>query len=162
MVKDSCIKECSSDFTAIEVRSSGVHGLGAFARSNLRRGQLVGKYAGRQMGADDAVHRDDGLTYLFALSDGGYIDGAQGGNTTRFINHSCEPNCLAEEYHQPGGRLGVRIRTLRPIAEAQELFLDYSLIVDVADPPDAYPCHCGATTCRRTMVSPATDASPDA
>lgn len=161
MSKARNTKPGSLDLGAIEVRASGVHGLGAFARSNLRRGQLVGNYAGRQIG-DGAVHRDDGLTYLFALSEGGYIDGAEGGNATRFINHSCEPNCHAEEYRRAGGRLGVRIKALRSIAEAEELFLDYALIVDATEQPTAYPCHCGATRCRRTMVGSEEDASSQA
>lgn len=151
----------SLDLDAIEIRSSGVHGMGAFSKSELKRGQLVGDYAGRLIGSDETVCRDDGLTYLFALSEGGYIDGAEGGNATRFINHSCEPNCHAEEYRMPGGRLGVRIKTLRAISIAEELFLDYSLIVDVTDQPMAYPCRCGATTCRQTMVSPEEGHSPE-
>ena len=128
--------------------------MGAFATCELKRGQLVGNYAGRLINDDEGLHREDGLTYLFALSEGGYIDGAEGGNATRFINHSCEPNCHAQEYRLAAGHLGVRIRTLRPIATSEELFLDYSLIVDVTDDPAAYACHCGARACRRTMVGP--------
>lgn len=85
----------SLDLDAIDIRPSGVHGMGAFSKSELKRGQLVGDYAGRLIGSDETVCCGDGLTYLFALSEGGYIDGAEGGNATRFINHSCEPNCHA-------------------------------------------------------------------
>jgi SET domain-containing protein len=38
---------------------------------------------------------EGGVTYLFALSDGATIDGSDGGNATRYINHSCRPNCVA-------------------------------------------------------------------
>ncbi|SAL88020.1 methyl-accepting chemotaxis sensory transducer [Caballeronia arvi] len=31
------------------------------------------------------------------LDDGRVIDGAQGGNSARWVNHSCEPNCEAEQ-----------------------------------------------------------------
>ncbi|RYH12641.1 MAG: SET domain-containing protein [Alphaproteobacteria bacterium] len=49
--------------------------------------------------------------YLFALSDGGYIDGRRGGNATRRLNHCCAPNCHAQEYRRPDGRLEIRIET---------------------------------------------------
>ena len=41
--------------------------------------------------------RHDGITYLFNLSDGTTIDGGDGGNATRFLNHACKPNCEAVE-----------------------------------------------------------------
>jgi SET domain-containing protein len=140
---------------AVEVRSSGVHGLGLFARSKLRSGQLIGNYDGRPRSADSCAQDSrDGLTYLFSLSEGGFIDGRQGGNATRHLNHSCEPNCLAEEYKAARGKLGVRIKALRAIAQGEELFLDYSLIVDPAEQPSDYPCYCGTPTCRQTLVAP--------
>lgn len=149
----------SSYLRAIQVRSSSVHGRGAFASSRVRSGQLIGNYTGRHIDDEQARLRNDGLTFLFALSEGGYIDGADGGNDTRFINHSCEPNCRAEEYWLAGS-LQVRIKALRAITENEELLLDYSLIVDVSEQPSNCPCHCGAATCRRTMVSADVEYSP--
>jgi SET domain-containing protein len=138
---------------AVEVRSSGVHGLGLFARTLLRRGQLISNYDGRRLGADEVADWEGGVTYLFSLSEGGFIDGRVGGNATRHLNHCCEPNCHAQEYRRAGGELGVRIKTLRAISAGQELFLDYSLIIDPAEEPSAYPCHCAAPTCRGTLAT---------
>lgn len=139
---------------AVEVRSSAIHGLGLFALVPLSSGQIISDYHGRRIGADQVVASDqDGVTYLFALSEGGYIDGRQGGNATRHLNHSCAPNCHAEEYRRSGGTLGVRIRTLQAIAQGEELFLDYSLIIDPAEKPTSYPCHCGAATCRGSLAA---------
>jgi uncharacterized protein len=140
---------------AIEIRASNVHGLGVFACSALRSGELVGNYDGRRLSVDHVeMHREDGVTYLFSLSEGGFIDGSEGGNATRHINHSCEPNCRAEEYRSAGRKLHVRIKTLRAIAQGEELFLDYSLAVDPTESASAYPCYCGASTCRQTLVGP--------
>ena len=140
---------------AIEVRASHVHGLGVFACSTLDSGQLVGNYSGRRYDVDHVEQqREDGVTYLFSLSEGGFIDGSEGGNATRHINHSCEPNCRAEEYWRAGRKLHVRIKTMRAIAEGEELFLDYALVVDPNDSPSTYPCFCGASTCRQTLVGP--------
>jgi SET domain-containing protein len=127
--------------------------MGLFARMPLRRGQLISDYEGRRLDQHEALTcLRDGVTYLFALSDGGFIDGADGGNATRHLNHSCAPNCHAQEFWRKGD-LGVRIKTLRAIAEGEELFLDYSLVIDTNDDPKAYPCNCGTPTCRSSLVA---------
>lgn len=109
----------------VEVRRSGVHGHGVFAARALRARQKIGTYAGRRYAADEAhASWDDQLTYLFGLSDGSMIDGAQGGNATRHINHACEPNVEAVEDHDDDGHLAVIIRATRRIHPGEELFLD--------------------------------------
>ena len=137
----------------LEVRDSHIHGLGAFATRALRAGALVGSYEGRRYSAAQMRARnwDTARTYVFGLSDGSLIDGAQGGNATRHINHSCLPNCAAYEIEHPDGTLSVQIEALRPIRKGDELFLDYSL--DIGDDASGdYPCRCGAAQCRGTMA----------
>ena len=92
-------KNIASALAHVEVRHSSVHGHGVFAARELPPGALVGVYAGRRYAVHEAsaMTWDDGLTYLFGLSDGTLIDGAQGGNATRHLNHACEPNCEAVE-----------------------------------------------------------------
>lgn len=137
----------------IEVRTSGIHGLGAFATRRIERGQPIGHYAGRRYG-EDAAERDwdHGLTYVFGLSDGSFIDGAEGGNATRHLNHSCEPNCVAFEIEGDDGSPQILIEALRTIEPGEELFIDYALDVGGEADPGAYPCACGAARCRGTML----------
>ena len=138
----------------IEVGASGVHGIGAFASQDLLAEQRVGVYEGRRLSAEDAASLvcPSGLTYIFALSDGQVIDGSDGGNATRHINHSCAPNCIAwEEDAEDGSGSIVTVHALRDITAGEELFLDYSLIVDAAD-ETSYGCYCRARGCRGTMV----------
>jgi len=144
----------SSAPEAVEVRRSGVRGQGVFAVLGLRAGQRVGTYAGRRYGADDAhATWDDQLTYLFRLSDGSLIDGAQGGNATRHINHSCESNVEAVEDHDAAGELVVVIQATRDIRAGQEIFLDYALDVS-EDDAAGYSCRCGTARCRGTLAAP--------
>ena len=140
----------------IEVRPSVVHGHGVFAVAPLPAGSLVGRYEGRRYSEAEARSRDwdDQLTYLFGLSDGSIIDGAEGGNATRHVNHACAPNCQAVEYRGPGGRLEVRIETLRAVPAGEELTLDYALQVD-PESQDAHACACGSSNCRGTMLEAA-------
>ena len=149
-------KNIASALAHVEVRHSSVHGHGVFAARELPPGALVGVYAGRRYAAHEACAMawDDGLTYLFGLSDGTLIDGAQGGNATRHLNHACEPNCEAVEEYADDGQLTVRIETIKAIRAGEELFLDYALDIDAGDDPADYPCRCGLQRCRRTLVAP--------
>jgi len=139
---------------AVEVRASRVHGAGVFALRSLPPGLLVGVYEGRRYAPSQARERDwDGaLTYLFGLSDGTLIDAAEGGNATRHINHSCEPNCQANEETDEDGELSVVIRTRRRIRAGEELFIDYRLDVGMNDPA-VYRCRCGSPRCRGTLAA---------
>ncbi|WP_321818576.1 MULTISPECIES: SET domain-containing protein [unclassified Paraburkholderia] len=138
------------------VRSSPVHGRGVFALRSLREGELLVEYKGKRMGWRQAIsaHRasgESGHTFFFGLADGRVIDGAQGGNSARWLNHACEPNCRAFEMD---GR--VFIEAARDVERGEELFLDYGLETDVLDYEMArieYACRCGARGCRGTMIA---------
>jgi SET domain-containing protein len=138
----------------IEVRESAIHGKGAFAKVALRRGTRIGRYEGRRYSAEEAAERDwdQALTFVFGLSDGSVIDGSQGGNATRHINHSCAPNCVAYEMEPEDGQAWIEIETLRPIKAGAELFLDYQLDAGDSQPED-FLCACGTPACRSTMVA---------
>ncbi|MEO7335921.1 MAG: SET domain-containing protein-lysine N-methyltransferase [Caldimonas sp.] len=141
----------------IVVSPSNVHGLGAFADIDFAEGEVIGAYEGRRYTARQVTRRswDANLTYLFALSDGSVIDAADGGNATRHLNHSCEPNCIAFEERLGSGRWGVVFYALRPVAAGQELTLDYRLSVDAAEDPRTFDCSCGTASCRGTMLDTA-------
>ena len=139
----------------IDIGPSGVHGKGAFASSDLLEGDRIGVYEGRRYTARQAGRRnwDSGLTYVFGLTDGTVIDATNGGNATRHLNHSCAPNCEAHEEIGPDGEACVVFYALRSIRAGEELFLDYSLVVDEAEEPQAFGCSCGTAQCRGTMLA---------
>lgn len=97
---------------------------------------------------DDPFH-----TFFFALSSGKVIDGGDQGNDARWINHSCTPNCEAQE-----GRHGKRVYivALRDIARGEELAYDYGLVLDgkiTKTLKEGYRCLCGTENCRGTMLA---------
>jgi uncharacterized protein len=134
------------------VRISPIHGRGLFALRNIAAEQQIGVYEGRRYASEADRDWDHALTYVFGLSDGTVIDGSEGGNDSRHINHSCEPNCAAYEIEHDDGTLAIVIETLRPIQRGEELLLDYALDVGPEDRSD-YPCACGTPKCRGTMVA---------
>jgi SET domain-containing protein len=142
----------------IVVRRSPIHGRGVFALTNIPSGEFLVEYKGEVTSWRVASQRyqrnraEDGHTFFFGL-DGAYvIDGARGGNSARWLNHCCEPNCEAE---QEGSR--VFIRALADIIAGEELFIDYLLDVKgrrTAAVKKLHACRCGARHCRGTMLAP--------
>jgi uncharacterized protein len=139
----------------LDVRASAIHGRGVFAAEDIPPNAWIDRYDGRRFTADEAEQVQLAeQVYLFGLSDGSYIDGAVGGNATRYINHSCKPNCVAFEVRSADGVVGIDIHASEQIAEGQELLLDYRL--DIAEDDSAsYVCQCGVSSCRGTMAAPA-------
>jgi SET domain-containing protein len=143
----------------VEVRESGIHGRGVYALRSLRQGERIIEYKGPVISWEEANAlppsdpSDPHHTFLFSLSDGKrVIDARRSRNAARWINHSCDPNCETEE--TASGR--VFVEALRDIAQGEELFYDYCLIVDEKITKQVrrqYRCLCGAKTCRGTMLA---------
>ena len=140
----------------LQVRNSAIHGQGVFATQRFAAGETIARDEGRRVSRDESLAGlwDHRLTYLFALSDGAMIDGAEGGNATRHINHACTPNCVAYEIEDEAGTLQVEIEALVDIAVGDELFLDYQLSAAEGDAAD-YACRCASAACRGTMLGAA-------
>ena len=142
----------------IQTRRSGVHGKGVFAVQNLAEGEVLIEYVGQIINWKEALRRhphdpsDPNHTFYFHIDEDRVIDAKYGGNSSRWINHSCAPNCEADE---DDGR--VFIKALRNILAGEELFYDYGLIIDAPYTKKLkaeYPCWCGAPDCRGTLLAP--------
>jgi SET domain-containing protein len=135
----------------IIVRRSGIHGRGVFATTFIPGGTRLIEYKGERV-IDDERDADDASThtFLFMVDDELVIDGARNGNSARWINHCCEPNCEAVDEE---GR--VFIETLRAVEPGEEITIDYNLYLEVrytAALKRQYACRCGADQCRGTML----------
>jgi SET domain-containing protein len=93
-------------------------GLGLFAREPIKRGVRVVEYTGRTLKpGEEYTSRSK---YLFEVTRTKTIDGAVKSNAARYINHSCAPNCRAEN---TGRRIYVVSR--RRIEPGEELTYNY-------------------------------------
>lgn len=72
----------------------GTHGLGLFTTKEYKKGDLVTEYTGEKIPVEEANRR--GGQYLFELNDAWTVDGKDRTNVSRYINHSCAPNCYPE------------------------------------------------------------------
>jgi SET domain-containing protein len=136
---------------------SSIHGKGVFANIAIAKGELICEYKGERVPWDVAMNRpprdikQPDHTFFFDIGDGFVIDGAVNGNSARWINHACSPNCEPE---LEGPR--IFIRACRDIRVGEELSIDYALVGDEKTSKALrarYACRCGAKRCRGTMIA---------
>jgi uncharacterized protein len=141
-----------------EVRSSPVHGMGAFALRRIRKGTRIVEYLGERVSHAEADRRyetkdaNDAHTFLFIVDSRTVIDAGVDGNEARFLNHSCKPNCESVIQNRR-----VYIEATRTIEAGEEMTYDYQIQRDVDDPPgieEVFACRCGFPECRGTMLWP--------
>ena len=141
-----------------EIRQSAIQGMGAFATRRIPKGRRIIEYTGERITQEQADERYDDAamsrhhTFLFTLDEDTVVDGAVDGNESRFINHSCDPNCQA---FIEGKR--IYIYSKRVIEPEEELSYDYGYERSegmTEEDEERYVCRCGAATCRGTILAP--------
>jgi len=134
---------------SIRVQDSPIHGKGVYADQDIPKGKFIIEYTGERLGLKEAEEAEKkatnlGLNYLFTLNNKITIDGSKTGNTAKFINHSCDPNC------EVGGRARLEIYALRKIKKGEELFYDYNFDFQ----GKLHSCTCGSEKCRGFIEDP--------
>lgn len=130
----------------LEVGPSGIHGQGGFARRAIPADTTVVEYVGEWIDKEESARRcEAGNVYVFTIDDARDLDGNVSWNPARLLNHSCEPNCEAQ---QEGDRIWIVAR--RDIAAGEELTFNYGY--DFDEWRD-YPCACGAPGCLGYIVA---------
>lgn len=141
-----------------EIRRSRIQGRGAFATRRIRAGSRVAEYTGEHISQAEGDRRyvEDGMkrhhTFLFTLDDDVLIDGGRGGNASRFLNHSCDPNCEAVIEGD-----AIFFHALRNIQPGAELTFDYKYertSDHTAEDEAFYACRCGSPKCRGSILAP--------
>ena len=148
----------------IVARKSAIHGNGVFAVAPIAKGDRVIEYKGQRrthvdVDAGESGDVDSGHTFLFTLNDEYVIDANFSGNSARWINHGCKPNCEAvlDENERDPKKSRVFIEAIRAIKPGEELTYDYGITLDephTARLKKIWACHCGARTCTGTMLKP--------
>ena len=143
---------------AYAVRQSAIHGKGMVATRNIRKGERITEYRGERITWEEAERRYpvDPIpyhTFLFEIGEGTHcLDSINRATPAKWINHSCKPNCEAEEDEKER----VFINALRTIKSGEELTYDYNLTCEeslsLKEKKRRYPCWCGTETCRGTML----------
>lgn len=107
------------------VARSEIHGLGLFAGEDIEWGQRIIEFEGQRLSAREVRRRQKfydsiGFTCLMEFGNGEGVDGLRGGNESRFINHSLQPNVGAmRDEHR------IVFYALDDVAAGEELTFNY-------------------------------------
>ncbi|GLB41169.1 putative to Structure Of The Set Domain Histone Lysine Methyltransferase Clr4 [Lyophyllum shimeji] len=166
----------------IRIQKTKEKGWGVFAgNKKIQKGTFIGIYAGELLGNAEADARgetydDWGRTYLFNLDfyhlrqgvenwEIMYaVDAYHAGNFTRFLNHSCNPNCQLVPCYINESDMQKPLLTVfatRDIEPFEEICFSYFGRVDEEGPPqderpsspsmDKWKCACKAPNCTGYM-----------
>ena len=83
-----------------------------------------------------------------AFEKGFYIDGKLKGNESRFINHSCDPNCKVERWNVQG-RKRIGIFAIKDVWAGD--FLSYGYRLETPE-ESIFGCECSSINCRGTLA----------
>lgn len=132
------------------VKKSRIHGEGVFSARAIPAKTRIIQYVGERITKAVAQRRSEeqvekskgtscGAVYIFESTLRHDIDGNVPWNPARLINHSCEPNCCAENIR---GRIW--ISSIKAISAGVELSYDYGYDLDHYL---EHPCRCGSPSC---------------
>ena len=130
----------------IAFKSSSIHGSGGFATKAMAAGTRVIEYVGEKINKQQSLERCAADNFfIFHLNDTWDLDGSVDWNPARLINHSCEPNCDAENIR---GRIWIVAR--RAIAPGEEITFNYNYDLESYR---EHPCRCAAPGCVGFIVA---------
>uniref|UniRef100_A0A1B6CMU8 Histone-lysine N-methyltransferase n=1 Tax=Clastoptera arizonana TaxID=38151 RepID=A0A1B6CMU8_9HEMI len=133
---------------------SKIQGLGLYAARDLEKHTMVIEYIGEIIRTELAEIREKQYEaknrgiYMFRLDEERVVDATLSGGLARYINHSCNPNCVAETVEVERDQR-IIIFAKRRISRGEELAYDYKF--DIEDDQHKIPCMCGAPNCRKWM-----------
>ncbi len=138
----------------VRVVRSPIHGYGVVAIGFFAEGDMVIEYVGELIrreltDAREAAYNARGIgCYMFGIARSPLvIDATMAGSQARFVNHSCEPNCVSR-LTSIDGVPHIIIYAKRDIRPGEELTYDYKF---ARDDSDRVPCSCGAPACTGWM-----------
>jgi len=100
-------------------------GFGLRVCEDCRMGAFIIEYVGKLVTKQDVDKMDDERkSYVMEVKKNSYIDASRLGGLGRFVNHSCEPNCVIKPWVDKGVmRLG--IFAIRELIEYEEITFDH-------------------------------------
>ncbi|XP_064465828.1 histone-lysine N-methyltransferase NSD2-like [Ornithodoros turicata] len=131
------------------VRTRG-RGWGLRADEHLSKGTFVIEYVGELIDEGECerrlaqLHQEHCTNFYFlTVERDRIIDAGPKGNLSRFMNHSCQPNCETQKWFV-NGETRVGLFTIEDIEKGTELTFNYNLDCRGSE---RTRCHCGASNC---------------
>ncbi|XP_077136304.1 histone-lysine N-methyltransferase NSD2 isoform X2 [Ranitomeya variabilis] len=125
-------------------------GWGLIATRDIKKGEFVNEYIGELIDEEECMARirraqenDIMHFYMLTIDKDRIIDAGPKGNFSRFMNHSCQPNCETQKW-TVNGDTRVGLLAVRDIPAGEELTFNYNL--DCLG-NEKTVCRCGAPNC---------------
>lgn len=150
---DNCTNKRFQKFQSakVEIFKTRKKGWGLRAADDLPANTFVMEYVGEVIRSKEFRSRVKKYTkqkikhhYFMALRSDEIIDATVKGNLTRFINHSCEPNCETQKW-TVNGDLRIGFFTIKNVQAGEEITFDYQF---QRYGRKAQKCYCGTPSCR--------------
>jgi uncharacterized protein len=140
-----------------EVRISGIHQRGVFAKEDIPKGTTIIEYKGIKITKEQSAqilektldtHSKDpenhAATYIFNIGEEWDLDGDIPDNDAKYINHSCDPNC---KYVIRDKRIW--IESIKDIHKDEEITYNYGFEIEEDDLYEFmnHICKCGTKRC---------------
>ncbi|KAI8877244.1 hypothetical protein K501DRAFT_260728 [Backusella circina FSU 941] len=138
-------------YARVDVILTEKKGFGLRALEDLPTNTFIMEYIGEVIPQTEFIRRTreydaEGYThyYFMTLKNDEIIDATKRGCLARFINHSCNPNCVTQKW-VIGKKMRIGIFTSRFVAAGEELTFDYKFERYGAT---AQKCYCGEPNCK--------------
>ncbi|KAH6970518.1 hypothetical protein BKA56DRAFT_496471, partial [Ilyonectria sp. MPI-CAGE-AT-0026] len=134
-------------YEALEILEISYQGYGLASKVDLPGESIVIEYTGEVIVESEkqrrwAEYKDKQLYYVMSLTEGFYIDATAKGNWARFVNHSCNPNCVVKRMivdRKPR----IALETIKAISAGDQITIAYDF-----DPTyNPQGCLCGEPNC---------------
>lgn len=138
------------EYAGIKIIKTIHRGFGAVCTEDIAEDTLVSEYVGELIDSAEFNKRMNAKIlnkekdfYFLTVEGDLYVDAGPAGNLSRFINHSCEPNCITRKVQVEGNtRIGIFAKEF--IKAGTELTFDYQM--EFVDNKKT-ACFCGASKC---------------
>ncbi|KAA8495732.1 Histone-lysine N-methyltransferase, H3 lysine-36 and H4 lysine-20 specific [Porphyridium purpureum] len=169
LMQYECPRTCQTDslcqnqrftkrqYKKVKAFYTGNRGWGVKAAENIAEGDFIIEYVGEVVDRDLCEHRiatqrlesENDDWYVMCVDENVYIDSSLKGNVSRFINHSCAPNCEVQMWVVNESEKRMGIFALTNIAAGEEITYKYNLKqLDPVDTVTRYTeCRCAAPNC---------------
>ena len=144
------------EWKKLSVFDAGLKGRGLMVQEPVSKGEFIIEYVGvavkrQYLDGLFARYKHERMLYIMALDGDVYLDARHRGGIARYINHSCEPNCVVHRW-KVRGIIRACVFALRDIGEGEELSFDYQW--DRKRGRAVTKCYCGSEKCRGTLEIP--------
>ncbi|KAF4802440.1 histone-lysine N-methyltransferase NSD3 isoform X2 [Turdus rufiventris] len=149
---ERCQNQCFTKrlYPDAEIIKTERRGWGLRTKRSIKKGEFVNEYVGELIDEEECRLRikrahENSVTnfYMLTVTKDRIIDAGPKGNYSRFMNHSCNPNCETQKW-TVNGDIRVGLFALCDIPAGMELTFNYNL--DCLG-NGRTECHCGAENC---------------